>query len=368
MSLSENDDADQQRKAEPPPVLTPEEFLAWRTPRDVAQQAMPLDNPLWHWMVRTRWDAYTASKMLDGSSSCDAQPMWCFDRFGMSETHLSDGRIVYIGGEHEDFCDPNFHIYNDVVMIDAARAISIRGYPRDVFAPTDFHTATLVANDIFIVGCLGHPKQRVRDVTPVYRLTLESMHMGAVQTSGDSPGWLFGHSAALDADGVTLTIRAGERWRGKDLPLTENLDEWSLNTMTGHWKRLTRKDWQHWTVRRVDRQCSRLWDVRQEYWNRERAHLGMKSSWRHNDPPDLAALDLLYCLDADATSLAQPSFNRFVAVIDGLTVRFKEENHCVEAIVEGRLASTRFQALQQQTLLLIERLEGARCEIENITR
>lgn len=40
-------------------------------------------------------------------------PVWCFNRFGATRTKLPDGRTVCIGGEHEDFYDPDFYIYND---------------------------------------------------------------------------------------------------------------------------------------------------------------------------------------------------------------------------------------------------------------
>ena len=43
-------------------------------------------------------------------------PVWCFSRFGTSLTELPDGRFVQIGGEHEDFYDPDFCIYNDVTV------------------------------------------------------------------------------------------------------------------------------------------------------------------------------------------------------------------------------------------------------------
>jgi hypothetical protein len=43
-------------------------------------------------------------------------PVFCFRRFGRTETKLPNGRIVYIGGEHEDIYDPDLNIYNDVVV------------------------------------------------------------------------------------------------------------------------------------------------------------------------------------------------------------------------------------------------------------
>ncbi|KAL2128968.1 hypothetical protein VTI74DRAFT_8407 [Chaetomium olivicolor] len=128
-------------------------------------------------------------------------PVFCFSLFGRTETRLPDGRIVYIGGEHEEFYDHDFCIYSEVVVVsgqsvkpekegseegsdygehpelaelekkwreedrereeerkrekvaeDLKQAASVEGarpkdievygYPVDVFPPTDFHTAT----------------------------------------------------------------------------------------------------------------------------------------------------------------------------------------------------------------------------------
>ncbi len=135
------EEADRQRKAEPAPVLSKEEFIKWRSPRTVEENPTRLDNPLWHWLVRTRWSAYKANEIFQGPSSFDAGPMWCFDRFGKSETRLPDGRVIHIGGEHEDFYDPDFFIYNDVTTVGGEGGIAIHGYPPSVFPPTDFHTA-----------------------------------------------------------------------------------------------------------------------------------------------------------------------------------------------------------------------------------
>jgi len=136
--LDDEWEADRRRKAEPPPSIDRDEFLAWRAPRVVTESPTSLDNPLWHWLVRTRHSGYGANQAMDGPSSCEAGPMWCFDRFGKSETPLRDGRVVHVGGEHEDFYDPDFFIYNDVTVIDPDGSIAIHGYARDAFLPRTF--------------------------------------------------------------------------------------------------------------------------------------------------------------------------------------------------------------------------------------
>jgi hypothetical protein len=132
--------------------------------------------------------------------------MWCFDRLGKSETTLPDGRAVHIGGEHEDDYDPDFFIYNDVTVINANGSVEIRGYAREVFPPTDFHSATLAGNSIFIIGCFGYPEQRMAGRTPAYRLALDTMAITPVETSGEAPGWLLEHSAELSNDGRAIAV------------------------------------------------------------------------------------------------------------------------------------------------------------------
>ena len=196
------EEADRQRKSEPPPEISREEFLAWRSPRTEPGGPVRLDNRLWQWLVRTGHNGYVANETFKGPSSFDAGPMWCFDRFGKSETPLPDGRVVHVGGEHEDYYDPDFFIYNDVVIVHPDRRIEIHGYGREVFPPTDFHSATLVGNGIFIVGCLGYEEQRVLGFTPVFRLDLETLDIAPVATHGEPPGWIHRHSAGLAAEGA----------------------------------------------------------------------------------------------------------------------------------------------------------------------
>ena len=126
--------------------------------------------------------------------------MWCNQRFGKSLTFLPDGRIIEIGGEHEDFSDPDFHIYNDVFVHHGKGRFKIYGYPKAVFPPTDFHTATLVGGHIYIIGGLGYPQDRRPGFTPVYRLNCKTLAMEKVHTSGDNPGWIHDHRATYRAD------------------------------------------------------------------------------------------------------------------------------------------------------------------------
>lgn len=359
------EDADRQRKLETPPPLTEQEFLAWRAPRIVVHNPTRLDNPLWHWLVRTRWSGYQANKQFNGPSPFDAGPMWCFDRFGMSRTPLPDGRVVHVGGEHEDYYDPDFCIYNDVTVVGPDGDIAIHGYPLDDFPPTDFHSATWVGDAIFVIGRLGYAQQRALGVTPVYRLALDTMRISAVATRGEAPGWIHRHTAELSPTGSEILIKGGEIWLGDQRPMAENIDTWSLDLATGGWRRLTSLDWQRWTMLRVDRKRNRLWEARQELWRREHAGLGLESYWKFDDEPDFGALVALYRPEDGAPGAEQGrEHNEYRLLVDGVTLRFLEDGFMVRAMVEGRIAEDRLAVLQRRTLQLLERVDDSPWEIE----
>ena len=59
-------------------------------------------------------------------------------RFGQSLTLLPDGPALQFGGEHEDYYDPDFCIYNDVFVHEGDGSITIYGYPESAFPPRVF--------------------------------------------------------------------------------------------------------------------------------------------------------------------------------------------------------------------------------------
>ncbi|KAK8044677.1 hypothetical protein PG993_004701 [Apiospora rasikravindrae] len=149
-------------------------------------------------------------------------PTWTFaSRFGQTMTRLPDGRLVFIGGEYDDSYDPDFHVYNDVCVYDESSTeasgdgggFTVYCYPRDVFPPTDFHTATLVpdTSDIYVIGCMGYPDQRRPGETPVYRLDTRGFSMHPVETSGEKPGWISQHCACIVEDGTAIRVWGKKR-------------------------------------------------------------------------------------------------------------------------------------------------------------
>ena len=99
-------------------------------------------------------------------------PFWSWDRFGRTSTELPDGRIIHIAGEHEDYYDPDFCIYNDVTVEHPGGRLEFYLYPKEIFPPTDFHTATLLGDDILLIGSLGYTDMRRIGETQVLRLNV----------------------------------------------------------------------------------------------------------------------------------------------------------------------------------------------------
>ena len=153
--------------------------------------------PFWEVMVRCGVSAYEARQRFEETTGALVGPVWCAQRFGQSLTFLPDGRAVQIGGEHEDFYDADFCIYNDVFVHERDGGTELYGYPESVFPPTDFHTATLIGDSIYVIGALGYLGNRRYGETPVYRLDVHTLRMDRVDARGEAPGWIYKHRAVV---------------------------------------------------------------------------------------------------------------------------------------------------------------------------
>jgi hypothetical protein len=118
--------------------------------------------------LKSAYGPYRARDFFQVTLNREDGPIWTFERYGATRNDLPDGRVIRIGGEHEDSYDPDFCIYNDVVVFGPEDEIEIYGYPKEIFPPTDFHSATLVGDEIIVVGCLGNVNGRRPGFTPVY--------------------------------------------------------------------------------------------------------------------------------------------------------------------------------------------------------
>jgi hypothetical protein len=201
--------------------LSTDDYLKDRHPRFGSTNPEAMNLPLWREMVKFGWWAYGVHQLYGVTEEIPDKPTWCFDRFGQSLTLLPDGRSIAIAGEHEDAYDPDFYIYNDVVVYDGNGDFTIYGYPREIFLPTDFHTATLVGEWIYIIGNLGYMGDRRVDETPIYRLNHRTLEIETVTATGEPPGWINEHHAILRDREIHLTggkilLKRGEKWDAID--------------------------------------------------------------------------------------------------------------------------------------------------------
>lgn len=160
---------------------------------------------------------------------------WTANRFGQSTTRLPDGSWIQIGGEHEDSYDSDFVIFSDVMALGPNGRVRIFFYPASIFPPTDFHTATLIDDAIWIIGGLGYMGDRKDGVTPVFRLNLKDFSMSRIETTGNAPGWISRHTAELDGSVISVSggsLSSGGQYR-------DFQGAYSLDVETRQWTRLS---------------------------------------------------------------------------------------------------------------------------------
>jgi hypothetical protein len=188
-------------------MISAKEYAAQRSPRFGEKNPQRMEFEFWRHMVHTGQTAY-AARREHGDDGMTGPPVWSFHRFGPTRTLLPDGTVVCVGGEHEDYYDPDFNIYNDVIVVPPSGDVTIYGYPEADFPPTDFHTATLCGDRIILIGRAGYAG-RYGVETPVYSLDLRTLKFLRLWPGGDSPGWIYEHSAKLIDGGQAIEISGG---------------------------------------------------------------------------------------------------------------------------------------------------------------
>jgi hypothetical protein len=207
-----------------------------------------VENALWEEAIREEWTGYALCQHLgievtgrfrqDFSHSAYRDttpgPYWSWQRFGRTSTALPDGRVIHIAGEHEDSYDPDFCIYNDVVVEYPGGRREFYLYPKDVFPPTDFHSATLVGSEIILIGSLGYHDLRRIGETQVLKLDTRTLRIEPVATTGAPPGWISRHIAELIGETVIL-VAGGKVDTGDGYGPNTGVFQLDLATMT--WQR-----------------------------------------------------------------------------------------------------------------------------------
>ncbi|MBV6459803.1 MAG: hypothetical protein HONBIEJF_02956 [Fimbriimonadaceae bacterium] len=227
-------------------AVTAEQYMAARYERPGTANPEDITEPFRLAMINAGCNAYLARDRFDDEArmacgvSWQSRPpqVWCFDRFGQSVTLMPDGRSILIAGEHEDSYDPDFCIYNDVTVLHPDGTIRIFGYPYEVFEPTDFHSATLVGDFIWIIGGLGYVHQRSGSI-PVYRLSTLDYSIERMVTTGDLVPRIYEHRANLRDQVIELRGGKAIRFRGSQEEHVDNPSVYHLNLEQGEWRRIS---------------------------------------------------------------------------------------------------------------------------------
>jgi hypothetical protein len=213
-----------------------------------------VENTLWEQAIDDEWTGYALRKHLgidlarntfrqnfSHSAYRDAEPgpFWSWQRFGRTSTALPNGRVIHVAGEHEDSYDPDFCIYNDVMVQYAGERREFFLYPKDIFPPTDFHTATLVGSKIVLIGSLGYGDLRRPGETQVLTLDIYSLCIERVATTGEGPGWLSRHVA--EKTGERRILVAGGDVQTADA-YAPNTGVFELDLSTLRWRRMEHGD------------------------------------------------------------------------------------------------------------------------------
>jgi hypothetical protein len=195
-----------------------------------------ITNEMWLYLIKTGAGPYAVRQLYNNQvEEAEAKKGWTFERLGRTETVLNDGTRIFIGGEYDDYYDPDFHIYNDVVVVKPDGQVTIYGYAETVFPPTDFHAAVLVNNKIFIIGNVGYHDKRL-DTTQVAELDLETFKIKLVNTTGNSPGWISNVEADYDAKHNTITVIKAKHLENNQMVNIKGT--YRLNLNDNIWKKL----------------------------------------------------------------------------------------------------------------------------------
>jgi hypothetical protein len=257
---------------------------------------------------------------------------------GMTTTALPDGRNVCIGGEHEDYYDPDFCIYNEVIVFGPDDQIDIYGYPREVFPPTDFHTATLFGERILIIGGVGYQDSRRPGVTPVYVLDLLTFQISEQRTTGKNPGWISNHMSELDGEAV-INVRGGNLvlLAGENQIIRRNLEDYALNLESWTWHRTTDRNWT-------------LFSIVQEPF-------GVFASKNRLKPSALLPRGLDH-------SVVACDWKEVRIVVDGVPVSISTGVRSIEILIEGSLPIERSMRLVDEVRQNAQNAIGRSCVVE----
>lgn len=331
------------------------------------QNPTNLTNSYWQTLVRFNLSPYGIEKIF--GQEVENKPLWGLQRMGQSHTLLPDGREILIGGEYEDFYDPHFFIYNDVIVKHPNGEIEVYGYPKHIFPPTDFHTATLIGDEIWVIGSLGYKDDRQYSHTQVYKLNIYTYEIKQVPTR-NSMGWVNSHKAQYKDRQIVVT--GGHILIEQNSPHQEQIDTWALNLDTLKWKNLTNYQWQRFMVRRKDLKTLHLWGYKmlQDSANNDEKYKEYKQKLLIDldIEPVIEVYEQLFIPPIEHTTYDDENlkYNEVAVCIDDILVRYVDEDETIQVYVEGILSKSILQQLQNNLCNKLTKLENTFCEVIDI--
>ena len=377
MTYDEEEIAEKDR--EPGPDVTPKLFRQWQKARRGQSSAEDMTNPVWRWLFRGRVDPYHANEhfksrlgKMFGTVDFPSEPRWAGCRMGRSRTQLSDGRTFWIAGEHEDYYDPDFYIYNDVIIEPAVGDVRIYGYPESIFPPTDFHSATAINQEktILLIGSIGYADNRDVGRTQVYALDTDTLAIAEIASTGDQPGWISKHNATLNDDGSSIVVSGGAVMTVEGF--LESIDDWSLSLGDFRWTRLTKRKWIRFQVGRTDRAGLHLWKYDMRKLAIEHPGAGFD---REDDlaaeigvEPNMEVYAALYTPPIPHSPIEQEPENEDdwrtkKMVIEGVRVRFVDDRDHLTVTIEGDLPKAIVDTLAEDLRSKLALVENTDCQI-----
>lgn len=357
----------------PPKEVTDKIFAKWRDARRGKHVAEDLSNPYWSWLIQSEESSWAANQHFGGPTSYDGNPAWSTKRFGQSTTSLPDGRILLIAGEHEDHYDPDFFIYNDIIVRHPDERIEILGFPESIFPPTDFHSASLVDGTVILIGNLGYPEQRKSGETQILVIDPITWKIRKQLSTGECPGWIYDHQATVEEGSIILT--RGKFWTDDNTSLAENFDDWRLHLADWRWERLTHRTVTIFELVRKDGEPNELfkmgtWLFQKQYGTipppempalegsdtLAEIHKNMKGV----EPKDREAYERRHQPDGvDFKLLPKREDSLEVRIeVQSVLVRYDENYDSVRLVIEGELALELIQKLKDDLKSKLERASG----------
>jgi hypothetical protein len=286
---------------------------------------------------------------------------------------LPDGKILLIAGEHEDHYDPDFFIYNDIMVKHPDDRIEILAFPENVFPPTDFHSASLVDGKMILIGNLGYPDDRKSGETQILVIDPTTWEIKQRPSTGESPGWIHSHQATLGNGFITVT--RGKVWKEHDTQLIENFDDWRLNLTDWTWERLTHRTVTIFEIARKDGEMIGLHEI--SMWLIQEKHgplpafempdidddevkAMLEKSMKGTEPKDREAYERLYKPDGiDFNPLTAPEDTLEVRIeVEGVLVRYSDSMDHIDLTIEGNLKPELIEKLRDDLKSKLERTTG----------